>query len=166
MIEAGILGKEAIEHGAEQKGAGAFERLLVDADGDLDPARDSHTAALANAPHDRPAVDVTDPPDAAFGGAVGHLRKQCQGLADRLGTASGAAIDQAEMVCGEQVHEPPGDRAGVRRFTAAAQLSDDGFARRRRPGHADEIQGEIVQQAEIGSADPDRQMFGQMPIRA
>src|SRR3954454_3172191 len=123
VIEAGILGKKAIEHGAEQKCAGAFERLLVNRHGDLDAARDPDAAALADPPYDRSAVDVADASDAALRGTVAHLREQRKDLADGFRAASGAAIDQSEMVCREQVHEPPGDRTGVRGLTAAAQLS-------------------------------------------
>ncbi len=130
------------------------------------PRADPDAAALADTPHDRPAVDVTNATDAALGGAVGHLRKNRQRFPHRFGIAAGAALDQTEMIGREQVHEPPGDRAGMRRFAAAAQLPDDRLARGRRAGDADEIQGEIVDQPEIGSANPDRQMLGEMPIGA
>jgi len=68
------------------------------------------------------------------------------------------------MIGREQVHEPPSDRAGVRGFAAATQLPDDRLARGSRPRDADETQVEIVNQPEIGSAHPDRQVFGQVPI--
>ncbi len=98
MIEAGILGEEAIEHGAEEKYAGAFERLLVNRDGDLDSACDPDAAALADAPHDGPAIDVTDSTDAALGGAIGHLGKKRKDFPNRLGVPSGTSIHQTEVV--------------------------------------------------------------------
>ena len=166
MIEARIFGEEPIEHGAEQEDAGTFERLLVDRHGDLDPACGPDAAALAEATHDRPAVDIADATNAAFGSDVGHLREHRQRFAQRLSIATGAALDQTEMVGAKQVDEPPGDRAGMCRLAAAAQLRDDRLAWRRRAGDANEIEREIVDQAKIGSAGPDRQMLGQVPIRA
>ena len=55
---------------------------------------------------------------------------------------------------------------GIGGFAAAAQLRHDRLARRRRTGNADEIEGEIVDQAKIRAADADRQMLGQMPVGA
>ncbi len=68
------------------------------------------------------------------------------------------------MIGREQVHEPPGDRAGVRGLAAATQLPDDRLARGSRSRDTDEAQVEIVNQPEIGSAHPDRQILGQVPI--
>jgi len=130
------------------------------------PRATPDAAALADTPHDRPAIDVTNAADAALGGAIGHLGKNRQRLPNRLGIVSSASLDQSEMIGRKQVHEPPGDRAGVRRFAAATQLPDNRLARRRRPRDTYEIQVEIVNQPEIGAAHPDRQMLGQMPIRA
>ncbi len=70
------------------------------------------------------------------------------------------------MIGRKQVDEPPGDRAGVRGFAAAAQLPYDRLARRGRARDADEVEGEIIDQPEIGAPDPDRQMLGQVPVRA
>ena len=98
--------------------------------------------------------------------AVGHVGEHRQGLPQRLGVAAGAALDQAEMIGAQHVDEPPGDGAGMRRLAAAAQLRHDRLARRRRTGDADEIEGEIVEQTKIGAADADRQMLGQVPVRA
>src|SRR5712672_4817862 len=133
MIEARIFRKEAIEHGAEEERARALKRLLVDGDRDLDSARDPYAAALADTPHDRPAIDVTNAADAALGGAIVHKDKNRQRLPNRLGVVSSASLDQSEMIGRKQVHEPPGDRAGVRRFAAATQLPDNRLARRRSP---------------------------------
>ena len=75
MVEAGVFGKKAIEHGAQQKCAGAFERLLVNSDGDLDSACHPDAAALADTPHDWTTIDVTNATDAAK--PMFHQRKPC-----------------------------------------------------------------------------------------
>src|SRR5438034_8001192 len=70
MVEAGILGKKSIQHGAQQEHAGALEGLLVDRNGNLDAARGADAAALADAAHDRPAVDAAHAANPALGNAV------------------------------------------------------------------------------------------------
>ena len=54
----------------------------------------------------------------------------------------------------------------VRGLAAAAQLRHHRLARRRRAGDADDVERRVVEQAEIGAALADRQMLGQMPVRA
>ena len=54
----------------------------------------------------------------------------------------------------------------MRRLGAAAELRDDRLARRRRPGEADDVEGGVVEQPEIGAALADRQVLGQVPVRA
>ena len=49
---------------------------------------------------------------------------------------------------------------------AAAQLPHDRLARRRRPGDADDVERDVVEQAEIGAALADRQMLGQVAVGA
>ena len=65
------------------------------------------------------------------------------------------------MLMSRQVTVP-----GMGGLAAAAQLRDDRLARRRRSGDADDIERDIVEQAEIRAALPDRQMLGQVPVRA
>src|SRR5262252_4249013 len=123
MVEARILGKEAIEHGAKQKDAGALECSFVDRHRDFDPARCPDAAALANAPYNRPAVDVANAANAALSNGVIHFRKHRQGFPQCLSVAPGTAFHQAEMIGAEHVDQPPGDRAGVRDLASTAQLT-------------------------------------------
>src|SRR5262249_54916957 len=132
MVEPRILREESIEHGAEEENAGALERLLVDRYRDLDAARCPDAAALANAAHDRPAVDVANAADPALGGSVGHFRKHRQRFPQRLGVAPGTTLYKAEMIGAEHVDETPGDGAGMGYFAATAQLRHDRLAGRRR----------------------------------
>src|SRR5215470_9245759 len=104
MVEPRILREESVEHGTEEENAGALERLLVDCHCDLDAARCPDAAALANAAHDRPAVDVANAADAALGGGVGHFRKHRQRFPQRLSIASSAPLDKAEMIGAEHIH--------------------------------------------------------------
>jgi len=68
------------------------QTLLVDGDGNLDSACYADAAALADTPHDRPTIDVTNATDAALGGAIGHLGKNRQRLPNRLGIVSSASL--------------------------------------------------------------------------
>src|SRR5260370_28981272 len=122
MVKPRILREESVEHGAEDENAGALERLLVDRHRDLDAARCTDAAALANAAYDRPAVDVANAADAALGGGVGHFREHRQRFPQRLRIASSATLYKAEMIGDENIDEAPGDSAGVGHFAATAQL--------------------------------------------
>src|SRR5258708_37069837 len=122
MVEPRILREESVEHGAEDENAGALERRLVDRHRDLDAARCPDAGALANAAHDRPAVDVANAADAALGGGVGHFREHRQRFPQRLSIASSATLHKAEMIGAERLADAPGDSAGMRHFAAPAQL--------------------------------------------
>ena len=66
MIEAGVLGKEAVEHRAQEEDAGAFERLLVKGEGDLEPASGAGAICLSQASNSGPALDCDDATDSSF----------------------------------------------------------------------------------------------------
>ncbi len=46
------------------------------------------------------------------------------------------------------------------------ELRDDRLPRRRRAGEADDVEGGVVEEAEIGAAFADRQVLRQVPVRA
>src|SRR5690242_10003512 len=165
MIEAGVLGKEAIEDSAQKENAGTLELLLADRDRYLGSATDADPGALTNAAHDGSTIDMANSADAPLDRAVGHLGKDRKGFPDGFGIATGASIDQPEMIGRKHVHQPPGDRAGVGRLASAAQLPDDGLARWGGTRDAGEIEREIIDQPEIGSSRANGQMLGQMPVR-
>ena len=55
----------------------------------------------------------------------------------------------------------------LRRLRARLRsCADDRLARRRRPGDADDVERDVVEQAEIGAALADRQMLGQVAVGA
>ena len=142
MVEAGIVGEKAFQHGAEQKHAAAFERLLVERDRDLPVPRAAPLpSALADASHDRPAVDAADAADLAFGRVVGRSANSDSISRKRWRAVAGAAFDEPEIIQAEHVDQPPSDDADAGDFAAAAQLRDHGLARaasgrQRRPDRA------------------------------
>src|SRR5215471_17983418 len=113
MVESRISGEESVEHGAQQKNSRALERPFVDRHRNLNTTCGTNTAALANAAHDRPAVNIANATNAALGDSVGHLCEHRQGLLQRLAIASRAAFHKAEMIGAEHVDEAPGDGAGM-----------------------------------------------------
>src|SRR5216683_185248 len=98
MVEPRILGKEPVEHRAEQEDAGALQRPFVNRHRDLDAARRPDAAALANAAYNRPAVDIANAADAALGDGVGHFCEHRQGFLQRLGIASRPTFHKTEMI--------------------------------------------------------------------
>ena len=130
------------------------------------PRAGADAAALADAPDHRAAVDAANAADLALGRAVGEVGEHRQDFAQRGRVLARAALDQAEMIHAQHVDEPPGHGAVMGGLAAGAQLRDHRLARRRRAGDADDVERDVVEQAEIGAALADRQMLGQMPVRA
>jgi hypothetical protein len=140
MVEGRIFSKEPIKDSAEQERAGTFESSLVDRHGNLDPAGGADADALANTTHDRPAIHGSDAAKSSLGGGVFHIREHRQRFPQRLSIAARTALDKAEMIGAEHINEPPGNRAGVRRLAAAAQLRYDRLTRWRRARNAHEVE--------------------------
>ncbi len=84
MVDRDVFGEEAVEDRAEEKRAGAFERLFFESDGDLEAARRRCAFRLPQPPHDRPRADAAHAADLAVGRAVGEVGEQNERLAQRL----------------------------------------------------------------------------------
>jgi hypothetical protein len=70
------------------------------------------------------------------------------------------------MIEAQHIDQPPGHGAGVGGFAPAAQLADHRPARRRRPEDAKHVERHVIEQTEIGTSFADRQMLGQVAVRA
>src|SRR5665213_4066383 len=166
MVEAGVLDKKTVQHGAEQKDACAFKCLLVYCHRNLCAARRADAAALADTAYDRPAVDAAYAPDPSLGDTVGQFAEHRQHFPQSLGVAPATALNKAEMVGAKHVYETPGHSTCMRHFTAAAHLADHRLSGEGRADDAAQIERDIVNQAKIGAADTDGQLLGEMPVGA
>src|SRR5215212_1861518 len=119
VVEPSILHEEAIENGAQQERAAAFEGLFVERDGDLDAARRRAAAGAVHPAYHRCAVDAAHAADLALGCAVGKVAEHAEHFPQRLSILAGAPLDQAELVQAQHIDEPPGDRPGVSGLAAA-----------------------------------------------
>jgi hypothetical protein len=70
------------------------------------------------------------------------------------------------MIDTQHVDEPPGGRTGVNSLGPAAQLLDHRFSRWGRAGDAQNIERRVVDQPEVRAPLTNRQVFGQMAVRA
>ena len=70
------------------------------------------------------------------------------------------------MIGAEHVDQPPGDASGVGGFASPAQLRYNRLTRRRRAGNAGEIERDVVDQTKIRAPGTDRQMLGEVTVRA
>ena len=83
VVDRHVFGEEPVEDRAEEERAGAFERLLFQRHGDLEPARRRGALRLPQTPDDRPRAEAAHAADLAVGRAVGEVGEQDERLAQR-----------------------------------------------------------------------------------
>ena len=165
-LSAEYSAEEAVEHGAEQEHAAALERLLVERDGDLDAARRADAAALADAAHDRPAVDAADAADPRS--VTLSVRSANSDRISRSASALRPAPRSTRprwlrlsMLMSRQATAPVW-AVSLRLRSCATTGSRGGVG----PATQTTSSVDVVEQAEIGAALADRQVLGQVPVGA
>ena len=166
MIESRIIREKTFEHRSKQKDAAAFECLFIEINRDQLSSRRTTARALANTFDDRPTIDPADSANFAFRRVFDKIREQRQHFPESRRILARPALNKPEMIEAEHVDKTPSDRADASYLAAGPHLRDHRLTWSRRAGNTNHVQRNVIQQPEIGAALTNRQMFGEMTVRA
>ena len=85
MVDRDIFREEAVDDGAQQKSARAFERPAFEDDGYLKSARGARAGGLTQPPDGRAHGQAAHASDLGVGRGVGKIGEEDERLAQRLG---------------------------------------------------------------------------------